>query len=75
MLGEKEPYKYLGILEANTIKHVEIKEKKFKKSTSGEWGNYSKPNYLAGILSKGYAPGLSPCQILGIIFQVDEAGT
>ena len=27
MLGEKETYKYLGILEADTIKQVEIKEK------------------------------------------------
>ena len=26
-LGEKETYKYLGILEAYTIKQVEIKEK------------------------------------------------
>ena len=32
MLGEKETYKYLGILEADTIKQVEMKEKKFKKS-------------------------------------------
>ena len=27
MLREKENYKYLGILEANTIKQVEMKEK------------------------------------------------
>ena len=26
-LGEKETYKYLGILEAETIKHAEMKEK------------------------------------------------
>ena len=26
-LGKKETYKYLGILEADTIKHVEMKEK------------------------------------------------
>ncbi len=26
-LGEKEMYKYLGILEVDTIKHVEMKEK------------------------------------------------
>ena len=26
-LGEKEPYKYLGILEADSIKQVEMKEK------------------------------------------------
>ena len=28
---EKETYKYLGILEADTIKQVEKKEKNFKK--------------------------------------------
>ena len=30
-LGEKETYKYLGILETDTIKQVEMKEKKIKK--------------------------------------------
>ena len=30
-LGEKETYKYLGILEVNTTKQVELKEKKNKK--------------------------------------------
>ena len=29
-LGEKETYKYLGILEADTIKQVELKEKNLK---------------------------------------------
>ena len=29
--GEKETYKYLGILEADTIKQVKMKEKNFKK--------------------------------------------
>ena len=28
MLGEKETYKYLGILEVDTIKHAEMKKKK-----------------------------------------------
>ena len=27
MLGKNETYKYLGILEADTIKHVEMKDK------------------------------------------------
>ena len=36
-LGEKETYKYLGILEADTIKQVEMKEKKkLRKNISGE---------------------------------------
>ena len=46
-LREKETCKYLGILEADTIKYVEMKEK-IKKNISGE--NYSKPNKIAGIL-------------------------
>ena len=48
-LGEKETYKYLGILEADIIKQVEMKEK-LKKSISGERESYSKPNYIAGTL-------------------------
>ena len=38
-LAENETYKYLGILEADTIKQVEIKTK-FKKNISGEQKNY-----------------------------------
>ena len=45
----KGNYKYLGILEADTIKHAEIKE---KKNTPGERENYSKPNYIVEISSK-----------------------
>ena len=41
-LGENETYKYLGILEAGTIKQEEMKEKFKQKNTSGERGNYSK---------------------------------
>ena len=40
MLREKENYKYLGILDADTIKHVEMKEKNVKNSISGELENY-----------------------------------
>ena len=52
MLGEQESYKYLGILEVNTLIKVVMKEK-LKKNISGKQENYSKPNYRAGILSKG----------------------
>ena len=52
-LGEKETYKYLGILEADTIKQVEMKEKKIKKSISEEPENYSRKNSRAGTFSKG----------------------
>ena len=48
MLGEKETYKYLGILEADTFKQVEMKEK-IKKEESEI---YTRKNYLAGSLSK-----------------------
>ena len=58
MLGEKETYIYLGILEADTIKHAEIKLK--KNNTSKEQENYLKPNSVAEISSKCYIPELSP---------------
>ena len=45
MLGDKENYQYLGILEAGTIKQAEMKEKKKE--------NHSKPNYIIEISSKG----------------------
>ena len=40
-LREKETYKYLGILEADTIKQVEMKEK-IRKGAPGESENYSR---------------------------------
>ena len=40
--GEKENYKHMGILEADTIKQVETKEKKYETSTSDERENFSK---------------------------------
>ena len=50
--GEKETYKYLGILKADTIKQKEIRKKKLKKSSSEERKNYSKPNYKVETSSK-----------------------
>ena len=50
-LAEKETYKYLGILEADTNKHTGMK-KQIKKHTPGERENYSKTNYIAEISSK-----------------------
>ena len=46
-LGEKETYKYLGILKADTIKQDERKNKTWERE------NYSRQNYVAGTLSKG----------------------
>ena len=48
-LGEKETYKYLDILEADTVKRV---EKKLRKNISGELESYSIQNYRAETLSK-----------------------
>ena len=52
-LGENETYKYLGILEADTIKQVQM-----KKNISGELEKYSRQNYVAEILSKEKILGL-----------------
>ena len=60
-LGEREKtYKYLSILEPYTIKQVEIKEKKIRKSISEEAESYLRQNYVAEILSKEKKPGLYP---------------
>ena len=50
-LGEKETYKYSGILEFDTIKQVERKDK-FQKNISAELENYLRQNCLAENLSK-----------------------
>ena len=52
-LGEKKTFKYLEILEADTIKDLEMKEKKNKNSISEESENYSRQNSIAGNLSEG----------------------
>ena len=49
-LAENETYKYLGIMEADTIKQAEMK-KKIRKNIS-EVENYSRQNSIAEILSK-----------------------
>ena len=51
-LGKKETYKYWSILEADTIKQMEMKEKKLRKNISEELESYSRQNSLAEILSK-----------------------
>ena len=48
MLGEKET-KYLGILETDYNKQVEMKER-LKNNMSGERESYSIPNYVAETL-------------------------
>ena len=51
-LGEKETYKYLSILEADTIKQVEMKDKVLKEYLRRTKKNYSRQNCLAETLSK-----------------------
>ena len=62
--GEKENSKYLGMLEADTIKQVEIKKR--KKSFLEDREN-SKPNTAAGISLKNNHLDCPSCKILGTI--------
>ena len=54
-LGEEEKYKYMGVLEADTIKQTEMKEKNqnSKRSISAQSESSSKPSLAAGISSMG----------------------
>ena len=52
ILGEKEIYKFLWILEADTIKQVEMREKKETKNISCKLKKFSKLSYIAEISSK-----------------------
>ena len=64
-----ETYKYLGILEADTIKH---ERKNRKKYTSEERQNFSKSNYIAEISSNRKNSWCPPRKIHGAILKVDE---
>ena len=75
-LGEKKTYKYLGMLEADTVKQGEMKEKIFKsvsqENEKATWNQtiLQKPNnkrdkYLS----------CSPRKILGTILEVDMERT
>ena len=46
-LGEKETYKCLGILEADTIKQIEMKER-IEKEFFRRTRKLLEPNYIAG---------------------------
>ena len=69
MLGEKENYKSLEILEADTIKQAKINK---KKSTSDERKNFSKPSSAVEISSMGKTPSSPSCKILGTILKMDK---
>ena len=51
-LGEKKTYKYLGILEAGTIKQMEMKDK-IKKRIFPENQKATQDKTISGTLSKG----------------------
>ena len=53
MFGKKENYKYLGILEAGTIKWIEIEEKKRTPQ------NNNKTSWNQDLQEKGKTPGQS----------------
>ena len=69
-LGEKEIYKYLGKLEADTIKQVEMKKKKEyisrtrKPLETKPWGR--------NLIKRNKHLGCFPPKLLGIIFETDE---
>ena len=71
MLGEKETFKYLEILEADTIQQVETKEK-IKKSISEEWENYSKPTIKQKSHQRDKHLGCLPCKILRTFLEVNK---
>ena len=69
-LGEKETYKYLGILEAGTIKHAEMKEK-----IKNEFLKRMKKLLETKLHCRNLIKGCPPCKILGTILKMDERRT
>ena len=67
-LGEKETYKYLGILETDSRRW----KKKIKENI---WENYSRQNYIAGTLSKDKYRDFPTRKILGTILEVNQRRT
>ena len=71
MIGEKETYKYLGILEVNSIKQMGMKEKRKKgvsqmnEKTSGNQTQQQESHHKDKLLS------CPPCKILGTILEMD----
>ena len=59
-LGEKETFKYLGILEADTIKQVEKKEKLKKEYLRRTRNLFETKLYRRNLFLKKITPGLFP---------------
>ena len=68
-LKEKETYRYLGILEAEIIKQVQMKDTTRKEYLRRDKTLQQKPHQRNKYL------GSAPCQILGTLSQVDQRGT
>ena len=66
-LGEKETYKFLSILEADTIKQVEMKEKNKKVSQENQKTMQQKP-----YIRKKYLCCTPPLKIFGTTLEVDQ---
>ena len=74
-LGEKEAYKYLGILEADTIKQPEMKEKIKKEYLKRTRKLLEIKLYNRNHNQKDKHLGCCSCKILGIILKVGERRT
>ena len=70
-LREKETYIFLEILEADTIKQDDMKEKELRKSISGELENNLRQNYIVPNKSDKYI-GRPPRKVFGTILEVDQ---
>ena len=74
-LGEKETYKYLGILEVDTIKQVKMK-RKFLKEYLRRTRKLLETKFCRRNLIKGINTGVvSPCKILWTILKMDKGRT
>ena len=74
-LGEKETYKYLGILEADTIKQREMKENILKKiSKRNQKITQDKTLYPESSQMDKYL-GCPPRKVLGTILEMDQKRT
>ena len=73
MIGEKETYKYLGIIKVDTIKQIEMKEKKLKKRITQENEKTTRNQTIKHRFhQRNKHLSYSPCKILWIILEVDE---
>ena len=75
--GEKENYKYLGILETNTIKQAEMKEKNDKRvlQTNTETPRNQRNKHSPNIHQRNKHLASPSRKILGTILKTDKGGT